>query len=332
MTDARSIALLDVDPDLGQLLTGEQLEEARRVLSVRQHVVDPGPWDGERLRDAGPENVGLLIIEGLMTRELALADNVSGELLGPGDVVRPWQASSPERLVPFGIRWTVLEPTKLAVLDRRFAVTLARYPQVNALLIDRITERAQRLSLMQAISQLNGVDRRLLTLFWHLAERWGRVTPAGVAVGVSVPHRVIAELVGARRPTVSTALSQLADRGELVRQPDGTWLLTGTPVGVPTEEAARIVRRRRRHRFEPGQPTTRVADAPVQGDVDVTGAPALPRTSRLGELHDTLTALRQDAARNRADLEAIRGETVELMRRLGKQRARRRDALDRNGH
>lgn len=186
MTEGRSIALLDADPDLGQLLTEEQRAEARRVLVVRHHAVELGPWDGERLRDAGPENVGLLMLDGLMTRELALADNVSGELLGPGDVVRPWQSGGPERLVPFGVRWTVLERTRLAVLDRRFAVALVRFPQVNAMLIDRLTERSQRLALMQAISQLNGVDRRLLTLFWHMAERWGRVTSAGVVVGVSV--------------------------------------------------------------------------------------------------------------------------------------------------
>ncbi len=320
MTETRSIALLDADPDLGQLLSDGERDEARRLLVVRQHVVDPGPWDGERLRDAGPENVGLLMLDGLMTRELALADNVSGELLGPGDVVRPWQAAGPERLVPFKIRWTVLEPTRLAVLDRRFAVTLARFPQVNAMLIDRLTERSQRLGLMQAISQLNGVDRRLLTLFWHLAERWGRVTSAGVTVGVAVPHRVIAQLVGARRPTVSTALSQLAERGELVRQADGTWLLTGAPVGLPTEEAARIVRRRRR-RFEPA--TGDLAEAPARGAIDAAGVPALPPTGRIGELHDALSILRADSARYRAEFAALRGETEELMQRLSTQRARR---------
>jgi CRP-like cAMP-binding protein len=324
MTEPRAIALLDADPDLGQLLGDEERDEARRMLVVRHHVVEPGPWDGERLRDAGPENVGLLMLDGLMTRELALADNVSGELLGPGDVVRPWQAGGPERLVPFGIRWTVLEPTRLAVLDRRFTVTLARFPQVNAMLIDRLTERSQRLSLMQAISQLNGVDRRLLTLFWHLAERWGRVTAAGVTVTVTVPHRVIAQLVGARRPTVSTALSQLADRGELLRQADGKWLLTGAPVGMPTEEAARIVRRRRR-RFEPGA----IVEPPPSGEIDAKGTPALPPTGRIRELHDELSTLRADNARYRAEFAAIRGETEALMERLNTQRARRRATADR---
>ena len=92
------------------------------------HTVPRGPWDGERLRDAGPDHVGLMIVEGLMTRELALADNVSAELLGPGDVVRPWQAGGPAQLVPFEVRWTVLEETRLAVLDRRFAAALAQLP------------------------------------------------------------------------------------------------------------------------------------------------------------------------------------------------------------
>jgi CRP/FNR family cyclic AMP-dependent transcriptional regulator len=313
VTDARSIALLDTDPDLGRLLDGERLEVARRELVVRQHTVEAGPWDGERLREAGPEHVGLFVVEGLVTRELALADNVSAELLGQGDVLRPWQAEGPQRLVPFGVRWTMLTPARLALLDRRFAVALARHPEVNAMLIDRLADRAQRLSVMQAISQLNGVDRRLLTLFWHLAERWGRVTPEGVAVSAPVPHRVVAQLVGARRPTVSTALSQLAARGELVRRPDGSWLLTGSPIGVPTDEAARIVHRRRR-RFEP---------SPEPADLPATREDGLPATRRIAELHDALAVVREDSARFSAEFDALRGEAAELIGQLETQRERR---------
>src|SRR5215208_4587480 len=288
MTDTRLIALLDADPDLGRLLDGDALEEARRQLVERQHTVSTGPWDGERLRDAGPEHIGLFIVDGLMARELALADNVSAELLGPGDVVRPWQAEGPERLVPFDVRWNVLQPARLALLDRRFAAVLAHHPEVNAMLIDRLADRAQRLSVMQAVSQLNGVDRRLLTLFWHLAERWGRVTPEGVVVSAPVPHRIVAQLVG-------------------------TWLLTGAPFGVPTEEAARIVRRRRRH-FEPP------AEVPQPS---VPAGNGLPATRRIAELHDALTVLREDNARFRAEFTALRGETAELIDRLETQRRRR---------
>jgi CRP/FNR family transcriptional regulator, cyclic AMP receptor protein len=312
LTAPGTVSLLDADPDLGLLISAAEIEDARQRLTVRRHVVEPGNWEGERLRDAGPEHVGLLVVEGLMTRELALADNVSSELLGPGDLVRPWQAAGPERLVPSETRWTALERTVLAVLDRRFALELAQCPEVNVMLIDRLTERSHRLSLMQSISQLNGVDRRLLTLFWHLAERWGRVTRVGVAITISVPHRVLAELVGARRPTVSSALGRLAEAGELVREPDGTWLLTGAPVGMPTEDAARIVRLRRHRAEKPARPPEHQRGLPVTG--------------RIAELHEELTALRAENERRRDQFAALADETRELMSRLESQRAARNAA------
>jgi CRP/FNR family transcriptional regulator, cyclic AMP receptor protein len=308
MTESGTVALLDADPDLGTLMTAEQVERARRELTVRRHAVEPGPWEGERLREAGPEHVGLLVLTGLMTREVALSDNVAAELLGPGDLVRPWQAGGPERLVPYEVRWSALERTELAVLDRRFAAVLMRYPQVNALLIDRLTERSQRLSLMQSISQLNGVDRRLLTLFWHLAERWGRVTPGGVVVPVAVPHRVLAQLVGARRPTVSSALGRLGDEGQVVREAAGGWLLTGAPVGLPTEEAARIIRLRRRR-----------APVPVEPSDEQDG---LAVTGHIAELHDALSALRAESRRHREQFATISRRTRELLAQIQEKRER----------
>jgi hypothetical protein len=185
------------------------------------------------------------------------------------------------------------------------------------MLIDRLTERSQRISLMQSISQLNGVDRRLLTLFWHLAERWGRVTASGVAVGVPVPHRVLAQLVGARRPTVSTALSRLAESGELTRDRNGGWLLTGAPVGMPTEEAARIIRVRRHRVVE-------------QRDPEPLERNGLPPTGRIAELIDELAALRAASERRRADTAALTAETRELFERLNENRANRQAGRERD--
>ena len=48
-------------------------------------------------------------------------------------------------------------------------------------------------------------------------------------VPLALTHRILGQLVGARRPTVSTALSELAEREELTRRPDGSWLLRGDP-------------------------------------------------------------------------------------------------------
>jgi Crp-like helix-turn-helix domain len=56
-----------------------------------------------------------------------------------------------------------------------------------------------------------------MALFWHLAERWGRVSGNGVLVPLALTHRILGQLVGARRPTVSTALRELANREQLIR-------------------------------------------------------------------------------------------------------------------
>ena len=50
-------------------------------------------------------------------------------------------------------------------------------------------------------------------LFWHLAHRWGHVRSDGIVVRSVWTHTVLADLVSARRPTVSTALAELARRG-----------------------------------------------------------------------------------------------------------------------
>lgn len=67
-----------------------------------------------------------------------------------------------------------------------------------------------------------------MALIWQLAESWGRVTPAGTRVPLSLSHEVLGGLVGARRPTVTLALSKLAKQGSLIRQGD-EWLILEPP-------------------------------------------------------------------------------------------------------
>ena len=159
----------------------------------------------------------------------------------------------------------MLSPLTVAVLDRRFAAEMTRYPEITASLFDRLSERSLRLATTQAISQLTRVDRRLKALFWHLAERWGRVSGDGVIVPLALTHRILGQLVGARRPTVSTALSELAERGELTRRPDGSWLLRGDPpdaeslarkpgAPTPTSRPQDLMRPARRFEREESEP------------------------------------------------------------------------------
>jgi CRP/FNR family transcriptional regulator, cyclic AMP receptor protein len=243
---SRTMPLLDLDPELGAGLTPERLAMARNALQVRIVRLPRGEWAGETLRSIGHSNVGLLVIHGVVAREVVLDDTVSTELLGPGDLLRPWATDDESQLLAHGVRWQVLAEARLAMLGQAFGRSLGRYPEITAALLDRACARAQRLATTQAICQLNSVDRRLLALFWHLAERWGRVTADGVVVPLTLSHRLLGELVGARRPTVTTALAALDRQGKVRRRADATWLLSGEPPGRPTKRLRRVVSHRRR--------------------------------------------------------------------------------------
>ena len=322
MSDRQVISLLELDPDLGQLMDGDRLVSARHELRVAVHTVEAGPWDVDKLSGASPDHIGLLVLDGVLAREVLVSDTVSTELLGPGDVVRPWRLNEPSALLRHAVRWNVLARSRIALLDRRFAIQLTHFPEVNAAIIDRVNERALRLAITQAISQLNRVDRRLLALFWHLAERWGRMTPDGVALPMTLSHRMLGQLIGARRPTVSTALSELAKEREIVRRDDGTWLLTGVPVGVPEPAIERVIPIRRRLLPPDGglpagrEPTPVVTIAPRRP------APVQPVRLNGVELRAVLERLRAQARSHVAEMQASFAEASALARHSDELRAR----------
>jgi CRP-like cAMP-binding protein len=72
---------------------------------------------------------------------------------------------------------------------------------------------------------LKHVEARLLVQFWQLAERWGRVDRDGIAVTLPLTHELLAKLVGAARPSVTTALGRLAEGGLLLRS-GNVWRLS----------------------------------------------------------------------------------------------------------
>src|SRR4051812_32671818 len=142
-------SLLSLDPELGQLLTPDRREAAERELHVRVTSFPLGEWDGARLADADPTHLGLLVVDGVLAREVVLSDTVSTELLGPGDIVRPWRGEGPPQLLSVEVRWNALADVTLGLVDRRCAVALGRYPEIGAMIVDRLSERAQRLAVTQ---------------------------------------------------------------------------------------------------------------------------------------------------------------------------------------
>ena len=233
------ISLLELDSDLGAMLTGERAATARRDLRAAVAHVPAGSWRPASVLGPTRSNVGLLILEGAALRELTLGRNRSAELLGSGDLVRTWHdedASEPAE-------WQAMTNMTVALLDTHVAVALARYPEVWLALLERAEARAQGLALTQAISQMTGVDARLEALLRHLAGRWGKVRPDGLRIPLALSHRQLGALVGAKRPTVSTALSLLAQQRRVWRNLDGSWMVAHehTPTGVDDIGAPRAV-------------------------------------------------------------------------------------------
>jgi CRP-like cAMP-binding protein len=224
-----SVQLLEADPELARGLDPRRVREVSQRLFARSIDVPRGPWSPARALAGGTNPIGLLVLDGLLVREAIVGDHPCAELLGPGDLLRAWDDRDAEVLLPRTVEWSALSAVRLAVIDQALAVRAAQWPEIFASLVERAARRAERLVVMQAIAHLTRVDDRLLALLWCLAERWGRVAPGGVVVSLRLPHRTLAGMVGARRPSVTTALGQLIARGEVERRPDGGWLLLGDP-------------------------------------------------------------------------------------------------------
>jgi CRP/FNR family transcriptional regulator, cyclic AMP receptor protein len=223
-TDAsRTVRVLERDPDLAAGLRADDLERAREELVAV--IVEPDWTERGGTWGLGDRGLGLLLIEGLLLREVRVLSTRSAELLGAGDLLRPADVDGQFTLpVPGEVEWSVLAPLDIALLDDAFLESACRYPSVLARLMGRAIGRAKALAEHEAVTNLKHVETRLLVQFWHLAERWGRVGREGVTVSLPLTHELLAKLVGAARPSVTTAMGRLSSRGALVRDGDG-WIL-----------------------------------------------------------------------------------------------------------
>jgi CRP-like cAMP-binding protein len=245
----RACPILLDDPQLA-----EQLEGRRRLTAIRTCLaptvrVANGGWSPRVNTPRIRHGIGLLVLEGLLTRRVGLDGRFGAELLGSGDLLRPWQQEDAETTLPHTGEWVVLRTARMAVLDRDFTRRLAPYPEVTAALFGRAIRRSRQLALSMAIVHQPRIDVRLHMFFWGLADRWGTVHPDGVRVDIQLTHATLAEMIAATRPTVTKALGELAEH-RLVRCTEYSWLLVGPPpaelgeVGLlaPSESASAHLR------------------------------------------------------------------------------------------
>jgi len=237
------VAVFDLDPDLLGHLDRDQRAAARSRAVAPVALLRPGERDPWRLIDDRNTHLGVLILEGLLTRNVTLVGRMTMELVGAGDIIRPWDEATAETSVSQTVTWTVHLPTRVALLDQRFAEGIAPWPGITRALLSRSARREQWLGHQLAILENPRVDARLLMLFWQLADRWGRVGPDGVTVPLQLTHKVLGRLVRAQRPSVTASLRHLSECGLLTRRhPDGAWMLHGEPdvqLRLLQEDAAR---------------------------------------------------------------------------------------------
>jgi CRP/FNR family cyclic AMP-dependent transcriptional regulator len=226
--------VLERDTDLGGGIPDTQLAQARQASVATAVSIPVGAWR------AGPEvaavtgGFGLLVLEGLFVREVSVEGRHAAEVLGRADLLRPWDYDGEDALLPATASWRVIAPARVALLDARWAARMANWPSVGCELAGRGVMRSRRLVVTLAIAQQPRLDVRLWMLLWDLAERYGTVHSDGVHLEAPLTHESLAHLASARRPSVSSALSRLTERGVLERR-RSTWVLRGDPPATNSE-------------------------------------------------------------------------------------------------
>lgn len=223
----RPVRLLDADPDL---IAGVGAEAALAQLTLTTERLPPGRWTSPG--SAGAEVQALLILDGVLVRTVRVGQQRRSELLGDGDLICPFDLEQAVATVDFTVEWEVLQSARLGMLDDAFLTAASRWPQISIALILRGVRRSQRLALQLAIADLRRIDDRMITLLLHLGDRWGRMTPDGIHIPLRLTHDLIAQLLGAQRPTVTTSLNDLERSGRLLRRSDRTWVVRAS-IGAP---------------------------------------------------------------------------------------------------
>src|SRR5436309_2024049 len=107
------ISIVDADPELGELLDDDQRARARREALTRIAHLSAGEWDAASAVRPDLHHRGFLIVDGLLSRQVNVLGRECVELLGDGDVLRPWSWDPDGSHVHAEVGWTVLEPARL---------------------------------------------------------------------------------------------------------------------------------------------------------------------------------------------------------------------------
>jgi CRP-like cAMP-binding protein len=211
--------LLDLDADLALGLDRRMRLVARQAVTARVCDVPAGPLDLDPLLASLRGGLGLLIVDGVIVLDVHVGDRTASELVGDGDLLAP--AAEDDALLTHETFARVLVRSRVALLDEAFAERVRAWPQIVQALLHRAARRTMDLNVHRAATCHPRAEVRIALLLWHLAARWGRVEPDGIQIPLPLTHRLIGQLIGAERPSVSHALARLASAGLVTRSEAG---------------------------------------------------------------------------------------------------------------
>jgi CRP-like cAMP-binding protein len=220
------VSLLEADPQLARGLAAAENAPARAHAFVSTRSLPRGRWDAIAEYGTCSGWLGLLVLEGFVARETLCGEDAALEVIGPGDLLRPWDHDGEYPMPMIQTRWEALQPARLALLDEHFVQRVAPWPAITAEILARTGRRARWLASSLTVAQHPRIDARVAWLFRQLAARWGEPQSEGTLLRLRLTHEQIAKLVGAHRPSVTAALGVLRARGSLLRPATGTWLIS----------------------------------------------------------------------------------------------------------
>ena len=215
--------LLEVEPDLAAFLSHEEREVAQRLTAPLIEL----PAGAFSLPELGSETgaFAAILIDGIVLNHLGVGEQQALRLLGPGDALTLFGRGQISWL---RTSWEAAGTIVVVMLDDHFLAAVRQLPRLLSGLQARLADQLERLSAHMVVCQLPRVSDRVLALLWLLAESWGRVTGSGTIVPIALTHDTLGELIGARRSTVTLAVTELTERGALIRSDRG-WLLLERP-------------------------------------------------------------------------------------------------------
>lgn len=214
--------VLQVDPELAADVAPNERWRAVEASRAPVRALSLGKWEFEPEPDR--RSLGALILKGMLVLRMELGGCSHLEVLGVGDVLNPWRLRTDTTLQE-RVNLDVVQGGYVALLDHRFALQMTPWPEVFATLMRRQVMRTRRMMVQACILSHSRVDERLELMLWRLAEQFGRVTREGLLVRLPFTHLQLAEMIAARRSTVTLAVSRLVSEDRLRRPGRNQWLL-----------------------------------------------------------------------------------------------------------